>query len=118
MPLVSVTTSAPDPGAAVRETFLGQLSRAAAEGLGKPEAYVMTALQAGVAMTFAGDAAPACLVDLRNIGALAPERTAALTERLCALVTQWLAIPANRTYVGFTEVERHLWGWDGRTFAR
>lgn len=117
MPLISVTTSAPSPGAAIQETFLSELSNAVAAGLGKSEDYVMTALQAGVPMTFAGTAAPACLVDLRSIGTLTPDQTTALSGAICGLITKWLAVPGARTYIGFTDVERHLWGWDARTFA-
>jgi phenylpyruvate tautomerase PptA (4-oxalocrotonate tautomerase family) len=117
MPLISVTTSAPPPPAADQHALLVELSRVVAEGLDKPESYVMTSLQAGVAMTFAGTDEPVCLGDLRSIGTLTAEQTAALSERLCGILASSLGVASDRIYVGFTDVERHLWGWDGRTFA-
>ena len=117
MPLIAVTTSAPPPPPADQHALMLELSRAVAEGLDKPEDYVMTSLQAGVPMTFAGTDEPVCLGDLRNIGTLTAEQTAALSERLCGLLSSSLGVSAKRIYIGFTDVQDHLWGWDGRTFA-
>jgi len=112
-----VTTSAPEPRGEARLAFLQALSQAAADGLAKPEDYVMTRLRAGAPMTFAGTPAPACLVELHNIGTLTPDRTAALSATLCRLVHEHLGVEPRRTYVGFYDVQPHLWGWDGETFA-
>ncbi len=51
MPLVTVKTSAPAPAAAAGAALLKELSAVLASLLGKPERYVMTALEAEVPMT-------------------------------------------------------------------
>ena len=56
MPLINVRTSLPDLMDA--ELLLQELSAELAKLTGKPEAYVMTMLQTGVPMTFAGSAEP------------------------------------------------------------
>jgi len=84
--------------------------------LGKPERYTMVGLEDGLAMQFDGDAArPLAFVELKSIGL--PEQD---TGRLSAGVGNWieqaLNIPAERVYIVFASVERHMWGWNRATF--
>jgi phenylpyruvate tautomerase PptA (4-oxalocrotonate tautomerase family) len=115
MPLVRIVSSAVTPLSA--EPLLRDLSALLARELGKPEAYVMTCLEPPAKMTFAGTAAPACYVEVKNVGSLSSELTkrlsAALTERLAAA----LGVEAGRIYIMFAEVRPHHWGWDGDTFG-
>ena len=67
MPYFSIQTSKPLDGAAVGE-LTKKASVFAAELLGKPESYVMTALESGTAMTFAGSHAPAAFIAVKSIG--------------------------------------------------
>ena len=116
MPLLRITTSAalpPDGGG----TLLASLSGEIARRLSKPEAYVMTSLSAGVSMTFAGTPAPACFVELMNIGTFAPATTSALSSFLCARLAEGLGVPSARIYVSFVNAVGHLWGHDGETFG-
>ena len=115
MPLISVRTSAAAP--ADGEALLGQLSQSLAALLGKPERYVMTLLESEVPMTFAGDAAPACYVEVKSIGALDGDRTSRISAAVCELIEGHLGIPADRTYIGFEDVPGRLWGWNGGTFG-
>ncbi len=115
MPLISVKTSAAadaDP-----QALLGELSSSLATLLGKPERYVMTLLETDVPMTFAGDRAPACYVEVKSIGALEGDRTRQVSAAVCALIERHLGIPAERTYIGFEDVPGRLWGWNGSTFG-
>jgi phenylpyruvate tautomerase len=115
MPLISVKTSAaPD---ADPQALLGELSSALAALLGKPERYVMTLLESAVPMTFAGDGAPACYVEVKSIGALDGDRTRQVSQAVCELVERHLGIPGDRTYIGFEDVPGRLWGWNGSTFG-
>ncbi|HBP16528.1 MAG TPA: hypothetical protein DEA08_01880 [Planctomycetes bacterium] len=118
MPLVAVTTSAPAPDAEPTQTLLSHLSAALAEGTGKPESYVMTSLQAGVSMSFGGSFEPACLAQVHSVGTLTPEQTSALSERLNAILCAGLGVDPARVYVGFNDVERHMWAMAGKTFQR
>lgn len=116
MPLLSVRTSAPAP--ADLEGLLGEISGRVATHLGKPEAYVMTAFEGGVAMTFAGSGTePVAYLELKSVGRLSPQTTAAISADLCDLIEAQLGVPAARTYIEFAAAEGYLWGWNRRTFG-
>ncbi len=99
-----------------RAGFLAACSREAAAALGKPERYVMVALDDGAPLMFAGSEAPAAYLRLASLG-LPGAATPELSAALCALIERELGIPADRVYIEFASPERHMWGWDGRTFA-
>lgn len=118
MPLLNVRTSVAAPPAAELDGLLGEISGRIASHLGKPEAYVMTAFEAGVPMTFAGSGAePVAYLELKSVGRLSPQTTAAISADLCALIEERLGVPAARTYIEFAAAEGYLWGWNGRTFG-
>ncbi|ROR35085.1 phenylpyruvate tautomerase MIF-related protein [Inmirania thermothiophila] len=116
MPYLRLQTSA-TLAAEDRAPVLRALSRAVAEILGKPERYMMVALEDGVPMAFAGEDAPCAYLELKSIG-LPRHRTEELSAALCGLVEKHLGVPAERTYIEFTDLERDLFGWNRRTFAR
>jgi phenylpyruvate tautomerase PptA (4-oxalocrotonate tautomerase family) len=116
MPLLRVQTSAPAPGDA--GDLLRDLSARIASLLGKPERYVMTALESEVPMTFAGDGeTPVCFLEVKSVGRLSPTQTAAISAELCPLLAARLDLPQDRIYIEFTPAEGHLWGWNGGTFG-
>lgn len=112
MPLINLRTSlaSVDDG----DGLLQQLSSLLAEQTGKPEAYVMTLLETGVPMTFAGSLEPCAYVEVKSIGALRPQ---AMTAAFCDLISARTGIPANRIYIGFEDVPASCWGWNGSTFG-
>ena len=116
MPLVRLQTNVAVATEA-RDALLGKLSRLAAELLGKSEDYVMVALETGCDMVFGGTREPLAYMELKSIG-LPGDQTTRYSEALCALVAVELALPENRIYIEFSDAERHLWGWNGKTFAR
>jgi phenylpyruvate tautomerase len=116
MPLARIISSAsPEPSAARR--LLSNLSSLFAKELGKPEAYVMTCLEAPAAMTFGGSDEPSAYVEIKNIGRFTGERTRALSAELCPLIASALGVKTNRIYIEFGDAEGHLWGYDGDTFG-
>jgi phenylpyruvate tautomerase PptA (4-oxalocrotonate tautomerase family) len=116
MPLLNLLTSAlPDP--AERAPLLASLSSLLARELGKPERYVMVALDGCSDMCFAGTRAPACYVEVKNVGTLSAEDAERLSNVLCAALSRGLNVPADRIYIEFTNVDGALWGWNGGTFA-
>lgn len=117
MPLITVKTSAPALEPPAAQALLLQLSAQLASLLGKPERYVMTALQSDASMTFAGDPAPAAYVEVKSIGALEGDRTRELSGALCSLLQTHLGVPSERVYIGFEDVPGRLWGWNGATFG-
>ena len=112
MPLITVRTSLPDLIDA--EVLLQELSAELAKLTGKPEAYVMTMLQTGVPMTFAGSAEPCAYVEIKSIGALRP---AEMSARFSELIEARTGISVKRVYIGFEDVQASCWGWNGNTFG-
>ncbi len=114
MPLLKIHTNQPLDDAA--QTALMQLASVkVAELLGKPEGYVMIALDIGQPMLLAGSNAPLAYLELKSIE-LPDGATPSLSAALCQLISKELDIAQDRIYIEFTNAERHLWGWDGHTF--
>lgn len=95
--------------------FIRAASQLVAEGLGKPESYVMVALEPPVPMVFAGSDSPTVFMELKSIG-LPESRTAQLSASLCQLVQDELAVSPDRVYIEFQDAPRKMWGWDKGTF--
>ena len=98
-----------------QQSLLKKASATVAELLGKPENYVMVALQPAQTMLFAGTDGPLAYLELKSIG-LPEAATKDLSDSLCTLMAQALNIEKNRIYIEFTDAPRHMWGWDGGTF--
>lgn len=115
MPLLKITTST-DPTPA-NDKLLANLSKLVAERLGKPESYVMTAIEHPARMTFGGTTDPTCYVEVKNIGRFSPEKTQSLSAELCERLSAGLGVQKNRIYIEFTDAQGYLWGHDGDTFG-
>ncbi len=100
---------------AERGELLKAASRTVAEALGKPERYVMVALQDATPMVFAGEDSPLAYLELKSIG-LPESRTAELSQILCDFIASRLDVPADRIYIEFADAPRAFWGWNGGTF--
>lgn len=97
------------------QALLRAASQRVASELGKPEKYVMVALESAVPMRFAGSDAPTACLELKSIG-LPESRTPELSAALCELLEQQLGIDRARIYIEFTDAPRSMWGWNGATF--
>jgi len=98
-----------------KQTILRAASTLVAEELGKPEEFVMIALQPDTDMIFAGSDEPVAFLELKSVG-LPGRQTRRLSSELCSLVHQHLGIPSQRTYVKIIDVGRGMWGWTGDAF--
>ncbi|WP_303909552.1 phenylpyruvate tautomerase MIF-related protein [Thiohalomonas denitrificans] len=116
MPYLMVQTNKALP-ATQKGEFLAIASQTVAEALGKPERLVMVALEDETPMVFGGDHAPCVYMELKSIG-LPQERTAELSESLCSLIEKTLGIARERIFIEFADAERHMWGYNGETFAK
>jgi len=96
--------------------LLTKASAAVAIALDKPETYVMVDYAHNINMVFAGNATPLAYLELKSIQ-LPEHNTATLSRTLCDLITDTLHITPERIYIEFANAERHMWGWDKRTFA-
>lgn len=97
------------------EALLKKLSKTVAQHLGKPESYVMVALEPPIPMLFSGTNAPLAYLELKSIG-LPQNKTAALSKTLCDLVNQELGVSQERVYIEFANASGAMWGWNGETF--
>lgn len=114
MPYLKIQTNL-ELDASAADSLAAEASRTAAEALGKPERYVMVAVQPGTTMAFAGDNAPLAYLELKSIG-LPESRTAGLSDTLCGMISDKLGIARDRVYIEFADAPRAMWGWNGATF--
>ncbi len=91
------------------------VSAKTAEILSKPESYVMVLINDQQNMSFAGSTEPSAYIELKSLG-LPDNQTAELSRQLCEHIADLINVPQNRIYIEFSSPERHMWGWDGRTF--
>ena len=83
--------------------------------LGKPESYVMVLIKDQQTMSFAGSTELSAYIELKSLG-LPENQTTELSRQLCEHIAELINVPQNRIYIEFSSPERHMWGWDGRTF--
>ena len=98
-----------------RAETMKRISARTAELLGKPERYVMVALQDGTSMLFDGSDEPLAFLELKSLG-LPEDQTATFSEKLCAVIAEELEVSTDRIYIEFASPERHLFGWNSATF--
>ena len=112
MPLLSIHTNIKIDNKA---EFAQAASSLIANMLGKPESYVMVQVSDEQCLMFAGDHQPCALLALKSLG-LPETETASFSKQLCEFITQHADIPGSRIYIEFSSPQRHMWGWDSRTF--
>ncbi|VFM98191.1 MAG: Phenylpyruvate tautomerase PptA, 4-oxalocrotonate tautomerase family [Candidatus Kentron sp. G] len=111
----NVTTADSSADSAGEKAILTRIAAGIAAQLGKPERYMMGAMDTGCTMVFGGSDAPVAFVELKGIG-LPEARAAELSEALCSSISAELGIPPDRIYIVFADIPRALWGWNGGTF--
>ena len=112
MPLLEITTNTKvDNSLNIAE----RASALTAHILGKPESYVMVKIQTEQTIIFAGNNEPAAHVKLKSLG-LPEDKTADFSATICAFISEQLDINSARIYIEFANPERHMWGWDEKTF--
>jgi phenylpyruvate tautomerase len=117
MPLIKVQSSIASPEPAAAEALLKQLSKSLAQHTGKPEAYVMTAFEPGMDMTFGGTTEPVCYIEVKSIGSMKPEQTQKMSQDFCQQINQALGVAMERIYIEFADAKGYQWGWNGSTFG-
>ena len=115
MPLLKLETNVVLPESE-RQQLLASLSKIVAETIGKPEQYVMVAMNSS-SVLMSGRSGDAAFVDIRSIGGLSGDINRQLSHKVCALLAESLRIAQNRVYLNFTDVESGAWGWNGSTFG-
>ena len=117
MPLIQVKSSVSKPHSDEVKSLLSKLSENLANHLGKSEAYIMTAFEADVTMSFAGTFDPVCYVEIKSVGNMSSEQTQNMSQDFCTQISKQLNIPTNRIYIEFADAKGYMWGWNETTFG-
>jgi len=97
------------------QSIAEQASKLTADIMGKPESYVMVKLLPEQTLLYAGTNEPAAHVKLKSLG-LPESNTAVFSEKIALFLEAELNIASSRVYIEFSNPERHMWGWDKKTF--
>ncbi len=94
--------------------LLKAASKTVAQVSGKPESYVMIAIEQKASMSFGGSTEPTAILDYRSLGL--PSDRKAFSDAMCTMIEQQIGVSGSRTYISMTDSERQNWGWDHSTF--
>ena len=111
MPYLNIVTN---QAISDENALLKAASKTVASASGKPESYVMVAVEAKANMLMGGSDAPTAILDYRALG-LPHDRTA-FSHALCTMINEQLGIEGDRIYISMTDSERQNWGWNYDTF--
>ncbi|MCH9699252.1 MAG: hypothetical protein K0U68_14210 [Gammaproteobacteria bacterium] len=114
MPYLKVTTNL-DISESDRSEFLKQASDTVSQMLSKPERYVLVEVCTGQNLSMSGTTDPVAYVELKSIG-LPEKKTSGFSSDLCKFLQDALGLDPERVYIEFTDIPRHLWGWNNGTF--
>jgi phenylpyruvate tautomerase PptA (4-oxalocrotonate tautomerase family) len=112
MPLFEISTNTPVDNT---QQLAERASKLTAEMLGKPDSYVMVKVITEQTLIFAGSGEPAAHVKLKSLG-LPEGSTTDFSSKICTFINTELNISSSRIYIEFSSPDRHMWGWDKRTF--
>lgn len=113
MPFINVKTNKNLSGDTM-EKLEKAIDNAVSVNLGKPVSYIMTDIETGHNMWFAGSSEPAVMVDISIFGKANPTAYEKLTAQICTIVENTISVPSNRVYVKYSETLN--WGFNGFNF--
>jgi len=88
-----------------------------AKCIGKSEDFVLTVFNPNTSMQFGAKAGISAYCEIKNVGVLSPDTTNQIASFITEVLSTKLKISPEQLYIEFQESERHLWGWNGKTFA-
>ncbi len=97
--------------------IMDKISKLVAKKLGKPESFVMVALETATKMLFAGTNDPTIFMELKSIG-LPESKTSDLSESLCDFVEQHFSVKKERIYIEFANAVKSMFGWKGTNILK
>ncbi len=113
MPNIKITTNLTVPAekAAEIKTLMGK----AIETIpGKTERWLMVEICDKAALYFQGSDAPCLLASVELLGSASDAVYEAMTAQLTDMLSNALALPADRIYTQYSEFTH--WGWNGSNF--
>lgn len=98
-----------------KESVKTKLGKAVTLIPGKSERWLMVGFEDRCDLYFQGNQeAPAAFVEVKIFGKGSPSVFDDMTQAICGIFNEELAIPENRIYVKYEEVA--YWGWNGGNF--
>lgn len=113
MPYINIKTNT-DVSKEAELTLKTAFGEAITKIPGKSEQWLMVGVEPGSHLYFKGSEEPAAMVEVSIFGQTTDDAYDALTKELCAVITTHLEIPANRTYIKYSEIDH--WGWNHQNF--
>ena len=103
----------------ITEEKKAALTRALGEAItlipGKSESWLMLNFEGSAKMAFRGDGVTDCaMLEVEIFGKASADALCRLTQRLCSVTSEILAVPSDRIYVKYRECDK--WGYDGSNF--
>ena len=117
MPTFILHTNLSDSDLVPQEDLHQEIRKIISKSIGKSEDFVLTLLQSNVKMQFGKKDGASAYCEVKNVGTLSPDITNQITNSLTETLSLNLKISPDRIYIEFQESARHLWGWNGKTFA-
>lgn len=114
MPFLSIRTNK-SLDQSTQAALLQKSSQLVSELLNKPETYVMVTITESTPMLFSGTDENCAYLELKSIS-LAENECQDFSNALCSLISDEIAIETSRIYIEFSNAQRHLWGWNSKTF--
>ncbi|MFA8449848.1 MAG: phenylpyruvate tautomerase MIF-related protein [Bacteroidales bacterium] len=100
-----------------KEKLMEKASARIAKILNKEQSYVMIHFEESSDMFFAQSPEPCLYLELKSLS-LDETKTEEYSKSLCSFFSDELNISPNRIYIEFAHGERHMWGWNKKTFAQ
>lgn len=116
MPTFILNSNIPKPEPEIIEKIQQGCATILSEQIGKSQDFVMTALNFEQDLSFGNSSEPCAYAEVKNVGTLNPNLTNSMSRELCRHIFSILNISEDKIYIEFQESERHLWGWNGKTF--
>ena len=118
MPTFILNSNVPKPNPEKIEKIQHDATTILSEQIGKSPDFVMTVLNFDQDLSFGNSSDSCAYAEVKNVGALNPELTNSMSRDLCTLISSSLNVSEEKIYIEFQESERHLWGWNGKTFHK
>ncbi len=112
MPMIKVQTTE-SISLDKKEKLLPILSKAIAEGIEKPEQYVLVIIEDKISMMMSGSIASTAFVEIRSIAGLNRSVNNKLSQKICSILQDHLKIAGERVFINFIEFAGSNWGWNG-----
>ena len=118
MPLIIIKSNASNVSSEIKSCIFEETGNSLSRILQKSKDFVMTLLELEQEMCFAGNADDICAyVEIKNVGTITPDVSKELSGEITAILCKYLDVCKERVYLEFQQSDRHLWGWNGKTFS-